>query len=482
MANFGFGSNNPGDFGAGSGFNPQDFERLARQYWSAWGEMMRGGAPQPQPAQPSVPGWNEALNWWSQLARGGQPQADDTLDRFNSQARGWFGEIQKLAAQFAGRDASAADIAGAWRQALGGQGANPFADVFGAMRGPGQQDFARWVEQVKPMLERLQDGGSSLLGLPAFGFAREHQERVQQLAQAYLNYQQQSQAYNALMAEAGQDAFKRFEDKLAERSEPGRQIGSARALFDLWIDAAEDAYAEIALSPRFRDAYAALVNSQMRLRAGVQKEIEHASNQYGIPTRTEIDAAHRKIVQLERELRRLRDELLQVRGGGGAGEGVARPKPASDKRAAAKPKPRSAQAAAAAPSRVAGAEPAAAKAAVAERAAAEPAAATRVPATASKKTAASKSTASKSAASKSVASKSAPSKAAPSKAAAAKSSASKPAPAKPAAKSAAKKTAIARPQPPARPAAAKAAAPSKRAAKPASPSMKSAKSAKQGAR
>lgn len=448
MANFGFGSNNPGDFGAG--FNPQDFERLARQYWGAWGEMMRGAQPQPPP-QPSMPGWNEALNWWSQLAKGGaQPQVQDTLDRFNSQARGWFGEIQKLAAQFAGRDASAADIAGAWKQAMGGQGANPFADVFGAMRGPGQQDFARWVEQAKPFLERLQDGGSSLLGLPAFGFAREHQERVQHLAQSYLNYQQQSQAYNALMAEAGQDAFKRFEDKLAERSEPGRQIGSARALFDLWIDAAEDAYAEIALSPRFRDAYAALVNSQMRLRAGVQKEVEQASGQYGIPTRTEIDAAHRKIVQLERELRRLRDEVQQLRGGDG-GEPEAKSAPTANKSAGAKPKPRAAQAAAAAPSRAAQAAPAEAAPVAVKPAAAKPASRPAAPKQAAPKQAASR-------------------QAAP-----------KPAASKPAGKRAAKKTAIARPQPPARPAAAKAAAPSRRAAKPA-PAAKSVKSAKQGAR
>jgi hypothetical protein len=181
------------------------------------------------------------------------------------------------------------------------------------MRGPGQQDFGRWAEQMGPFLERLQSQGQSLLGLPAFGFSREHQERVQQLLQAQSDYQKQSQAYNALMAEAGQDAFSRFEDKLAERSEPGRQIGSARALFDLWIDAAEEAYADIALSPRFRDAYAALVNSQMRLRAGVQKEIEQASGSFGMPTRTEIDAAHRKIVQLERELRRLRDEVQNTR-------------------------------------------------------------------------------------------------------------------------------------------------------------------------
>ncbi|MEH6414529.1 class III poly(R)-hydroxyalkanoic acid synthase subunit PhaE [Pseudomonas sp. CGJS7] len=351
MANFGFGSNNPGDFGAG--FNAQDFDRLARQYWGAWGEMMRNGGA-PQPAQPSVPGWNEALNWWSQLAKGGSPQVEDTLDRFNSQARGWFGEIQKLAAQFAGSNASAGDIAGAFKQALGGGAANPFADVFGAMRGPGQQDFNRWAEQIGPFLERMQSGGQSLLGLPTFGFSREHQERVQQLIQAHLDYQKQSQAYNALMAEAGQDAFSRFEDKLAERSEPGRQIGSARALFDLWIDAAEDAYAQIALSPRFRDAYAALVNSQMRLRAGVQKEIEQASGQFGIPTRTEIDAAHRKIVQLERELRRLRDELHNPRPAREAGP-KSEPRPAEPKPAAkpapAKPAAKKAAGKSAAPSR-----------------------------------------------------------------------------------------------------------------------------------
>ena len=47
----------------------------------------------------------------------------------------------------------------------------------------------------------------------------------------------------------------------------------------------------------------------MRLRAAVQGEVEHATAQLGMPTRTEIDAAHRKIVQLERELRRLRDRM-----------------------------------------------------------------------------------------------------------------------------------------------------------------------------
>ncbi|GAB3383517.1 class III poly(R)-hydroxyalkanoic acid synthase subunit PhaE [Lysobacter fragariae] len=292
-----------------SGLN--DFENLARQYWGAWGEAMRGA----QPAPAAMPGWNDAMGWWSQMAKAANaPQGgpfDDALDRFNGQARQWFGQMQQLAAQFAGRNAQPADIANAWKQMLGGGNlnANPFADLFKSMQGPGQHGIEQWMEQMAPMLQSMQRDGRSWLGLPAFGFAREHQERWQALAQAQMDYQEKSNAYNALMGEAAQQAFKYFEDKLAQRGEPGRQLGSVRALFDLWIDAAEDAYAEIALSPRFRETYGNFINAQMRVRAGLQREVEQYCGQLGIPTRTEIDSAHRKIVQLERELRRLRDSV-----------------------------------------------------------------------------------------------------------------------------------------------------------------------------
>ena len=341
MANHGFGQGGFGQGGFGpGGFGQGDFDAVARQYWNAWGELMRGA---PAPTATAAPGWNEAVQWWSQLAQGGRSDANEAVERFNTQARGWFGQMQQLAAQFAGRDASAGDIAQAWKQALGGGGANPFAEVFGSMRGPGQNDFSQWFEQAAPYLQQWQRDGQSWLGMPAFGFAREHQERLQALALAHANYQQQSQAYNALMAEAGQNAFARFEDKLAERSEPGRQLQSARALFDLWIDAAEDAYAEIALSPRFRDAYAALVNSQMKLRGAVQTEVEHATGQFGIPTRTEIDAAHRKIVQLEREVRRLRD-AIQASAPAPARATARSAEPAANDAPRAKPAPKAAAA------------------------------------------------------------------------------------------------------------------------------------------
>lgn len=380
MANHGFGTGGfpPGGFGGGSGND--DFESLARQYWSRWGEMLRSAPASPTStpefstpgfaaagfpgggfpgagfpgagfagatspgAAGAMPGWNEAAAWWSQLASGGKGPADAAVERFSNQARGWFGQMQQLAAQFAGQDASATEIADAWKGILSGAGGNPFADALRDMHGPGQQGFEQWFEQVAPWLEKMQGPGQSALGTPAMGFTREHQQRWQNLAQAQQDHQQQGQAYKTLMAQALQDAFKRFEQKLTECSEPGKKLESARALFDLWIDSAEETYSEMALSPRFRDAYGAMVNSQMRLRTAVQREIEQVGELMGVPTRSEVDAVHRKIVQLEREVRRLRDQSNSAT----TDAPPAKPRPATKRaapKAAAKPAAKTAAAA-----------------------------------------------------------------------------------------------------------------------------------------
>jgi class III poly(R)-hydroxyalkanoic acid synthase PhaE subunit len=293
-------------FGTGTGGFGQagDFEALAKQYWNAWGQAMRGGA-----GNASAGDWNSAVQWWSQLlSNGRRSPADDLLARFRQQAGDWYGRMQQVAARFAGRDNSAAEIGRAWREALGAnaEAANPFADLFGAMQGWGRHGLDGWFEQVEPYLSTLQKfvGEQRPPHLPAFGPAREHQQRWQALADAAQAYQQRNAEYATLLAKAGQKALDLFEARLDKHEAPGAQISSARALFDLWIDAAEEAYAEEALSLEFRRAIGALSNAQMRLRAAVQKEIEQLSGLFGVPTRTEVDAAHRKIAELQRELRR----------------------------------------------------------------------------------------------------------------------------------------------------------------------------------
>src|SRR5690606_32979112 len=93
----------------------------------------------------------------------------------------------------------------------------------------------------------------------------------------------------------------------------------ARALFDLWVDAAEDAYAKIALSREFQEAYGKLVDAQMRVRRGVQRAVEQASAVFGMPTRTELAGAHRRIVALQRQLRGPQDDMGAASGPATAG-------------------------------------------------------------------------------------------------------------------------------------------------------------------
>jgi class III poly(R)-hydroxyalkanoic acid synthase PhaE subunit len=103
-----------------------------------------------------------------------------------------------------------------------------------------------------------------------------------------------------------------FEDKLAERGEPGRQVDSVRGLYDLWVDAAEDAYAEIALSQEFREVYGALVNAQMRVRRNVQKEVERVATDLGMPTRSEIDSMGKRLHALHRDAKNRAEALPEL--------------------------------------------------------------------------------------------------------------------------------------------------------------------------
>lgn len=287
-----------------------DFERLARQYWGAWGDAMRNAVPgmaPPDPVRAGTQAWQEAVDWWTRQA-GIRPAHEDVLSRFNRQSSDWYAQMQQVAAQFGGADNTAAEVAQAWKQALAGSGTiNVFADMLKSMAGRGLHGAEQWSEDMAPFLHAMRTDAGAWLQMPTFGFAREHQERSQALAAAQLECQEASNAFNTLMLKASEDAFAVFERKLAEHEAPGLQINSPRKLFDLWIDAAEQAYAEIALSKEYREVYGNLVNAQMKLRAGVQKEVELASASLGMPTRSELDGAHRKIVELERALRKLRD-------------------------------------------------------------------------------------------------------------------------------------------------------------------------------
>jgi class III poly(R)-hydroxyalkanoic acid synthase PhaE subunit len=227
------------------------------------------------------------------------------MERFDGLARHWFGRMQHVASRFADRDNTPEEIAAAWRQAMGATEAKPYPDLFSSLFGQGATGLDGMSEQWMPWLESLRGPLQDWARTPAFGPAREHQQRWKALLQAQQSLRDANETYQRMLEEASRQAYTLFEEKLGARAGEGVPLDSARALFDEWIDAAEDAYAKMALSEDFREVYGTLANAQMRMRAGVQREIEQLGGMIGLPTRTEVDAAHRKIAELERLLRKL---------------------------------------------------------------------------------------------------------------------------------------------------------------------------------
>lgn len=311
----------------------QDFAALARRYWEAWGEALRGAAP---PAPAAGDGFAGLLQQWQrQLAGLGWQDPFASTAHAAAQGGDWLARMQQVAAQFAGRDPGADEVAAAWRRALG----DPMRELLQGMRGPGLADWQGWSEALAPWLQGLGREAQAWLALPAFGFTREHQERLQALARAQLQWQDALRTWQGLLGQASEDAFARFEAKLREHAAPGRQLTRVRELFDLWVDAAEEAYAQMALSPEYRDAYGALVNAQMELRSRAQAIAEAQANLLGLPTRTELDAAHRKIADLQRALRRLQAQRGEAATPAAAPAAPSRRAPSSPSSAQAEPAP-----------------------------------------------------------------------------------------------------------------------------------------------
>lgn len=318
---------------AGGGHDAGDFEALARQYFSAWGDALRhAAAPPPVGSAPGT--WQQAIEGWAQLMSSpGNRQSEDAVHRFRDQAGGWYGTMQQVAARFAGQDSSSADIAQAWREAVEGQGDGLLKWMLQGARGHTQAGGP----DVLALLERLQQDLGPWLQSPAFGPAREHQARWQSLLRAQQEYQGHARAYVDQIKQALDDAFALFEQRLAEHEQPGNQLTSARAMFDLWIEAAEEAYAKVALSEPFQQVYASLGNAQMRLRSAAQQEVERICEAFGLPTRTEMDAAHRRITDLERLVRRMAAAAKPA-----PAPAAARPAKKTTKKAAPKPRARKA--------------------------------------------------------------------------------------------------------------------------------------------
>lgn len=199
------------------------------------------------------------------------------------------------------------------------------------------------------------------LSTPAVGPMREHIERWQGAMLAQLDYQEAAREFSAQLGETMRLAQAHLRERLAERAAKNEPLTTSRALFDEWVEAGEQAWAERAGSDAFVAALGRFTNAEMKVRAAKADQINRLAESLGLPTRGEVDADHRRIAQLERELRRLRSEVASLRDAAAAAPAV--PPAAAPRAAVKKPQPpaRPAAAPASAPAPEAAAKAPAAK-------------------------------------------------------------------------------------------------------------------------
>lgn len=279
-------------------------QAVAQQSWEQWMRYLQQASPQ-QPASPFAgmgAGFTPAAPMFGMGAPAAAPMSD-VLERSLTGIKGYLDWMQRAAS-------SQADPLGTdWQaqmQQMFGNASQPFAQAFGGIDSTAAQGF---VQQWQAWLAAAGQGGfggadwHKPTHTPAFGLQREQQEKQQALMAAMLDSAEQQRRYQALILRANAQGLERLQNKLAEHSEPGRQIESLKALYDLWIDSAEEAYAEIALSDEFREVYGAMVNAQMLERQLMQQQLEELCRQLGLPTRSEVDSLGRRLQEVRREQR-----------------------------------------------------------------------------------------------------------------------------------------------------------------------------------
>lgn len=272
-------------------FSAFDPARMAEQVMGFWGSMAR-----PQPAPPPSP-----FAAFQQMF-GAQPQPMPGADLF-AQAQQMYGQLQQaLLPALEAPNFDVDSLMQLWRKTFGDAPAIPPAlmvpSFLAPMAGGGSPGFAAEMRGA--------------LGSAPLGLMREHQQRWQAFAQAQIDLQAVMERYNTLMQKVQREGMARFEAKLRAHSEPGKQLASARALFDLWIDASEEAFAQIALGPEYRHVYGELVNAQMRVRQCGMSIVEEQLKALGLPSRTELDSNHKRTHELSREVRALKQRIAEL--------------------------------------------------------------------------------------------------------------------------------------------------------------------------
>jgi class III poly(R)-hydroxyalkanoic acid synthase PhaE subunit len=134
-------------------------------------------------------------------------------------------------------------------------------------------------------------------------------DAVQTSFRAWQTLQDALQAYHLLLIDTWLSAFRRLLSDLATLAADGDTIEGVRAYLHRWGATADATFTETFRSEAFVRVQARLINSGMRFRVCQNRLNDRVMQLYGLPTRQEVDEAHRRIQELRRDVKALRRQI-----------------------------------------------------------------------------------------------------------------------------------------------------------------------------
>jgi len=191
--------------------------------------------------------------------------------------------------------------------------------------GQGHQPWTAWQQFFDPAAANnftnpwtATNPMSGLLGalptMPGLGPDREKLEKLQQLQSLGQGYMTALLKFTEQYRDFWPRVIERLKVKIQETVQPGNDTPvSARVLYNLWIDGAEEEYAAITGQDSYQQSYGEMINAMMALRKAGTDLQDDLLQTMNIPTMRELDSLSERLQRTRRENRALRTELSALR-------------------------------------------------------------------------------------------------------------------------------------------------------------------------
>lgn len=184
------------------------------------------------------------------------------------------------------------------------------------MRQPSPREAVEVYEEWRKAYE---ESFGRLLRAPVMGYYRETLEKYAKTMDSLNEFGIVLAQFYAYLQGAGGVGFEKLQERLMEMEGKGEGGPmSFRDFYRLWWQTNEDIYVELFRSDEFARLLGQLVDKGMQFRAAFRAYVEEAAKELPFPNRTEMDHLYKTVDRMKREIRLLKKELAEMRGGAGS--------------------------------------------------------------------------------------------------------------------------------------------------------------------